>query len=82
MRASISRFKRERFLRGFKQVDLMRKTGIYNNKISLIENGLLIPTREEKEKLAEALGVPVGKLFPRKKEERLAKALGWPVEKI
>jgi hypothetical protein len=39
-------------------------TGIHQSKISMLENGLIQPREDEREKLARALGVHVGELFP------------------
>jgi hypothetical protein len=37
--------------------DVKKETGIHTTKLSLIENGHLIPTQDEKEKIAKALNV-------------------------
>jgi len=42
----------------------MEETGIYFSTISRIERGWLTPTQEQKNKLAEALGVDADWLFP------------------
>ena len=39
------------------QWDIRMATGIHQSKISLIENGYIIPTDKEKETIADALGV-------------------------
>jgi DNA-binding XRE family transcriptional regulator len=46
------------------QFRLALETGIVQSKISLIENGLVQPSTEEKLKFAKALEVPVEELFP------------------
>ena len=45
-----------RTIRGFSQLDLMMKTGIFQSRISLFENGYTVLKPEEKAKLAKALG--------------------------
>ncbi len=44
------------------QWDLRRKTGFHQSKISLIENGYIIPTNKEKKTIAGALGVSVNEI--------------------
>lgn len=39
------------------QFQLRLLTGIHQSKISMIENGLVEPTEDEKKKIAKALGV-------------------------
>ena len=57
--------------KGFNQWDLRLLTGIHQSKISLFESGYILPTDEERLKLAMALGVDPGELdfvpksFPR-----------------
>jgi len=46
-----------RFRKGLTQWDLKVKTGINQTKISLIERNYVVPRKEEKERLANALGV-------------------------
>ena len=48
------------------QLQLMKETGIYFATISRIENGWLEPTSKQKNKLAKALKVKPGWLFPEK----------------
>lgn len=45
--------------RGVTQWDIRIATGIHQSKISLIENGYVLPTDREKKKIAQALGVAV-----------------------
>jgi transcriptional regulator with XRE-family HTH domain len=45
------------------QFELRLSTGIHQSKISLIENGLIDPTAEEKEKIACALEMKPGKIW-------------------
>ena len=49
--------------RRMSQFSLRLKTGINQSKISFIENDLIEATKDEKEKLAEALEVGVEKIF-------------------
>lgn len=44
------------------QWDLRRETGYHQSKISLIENGYIIPTDEEKAAIASALGFTVNEI--------------------
>lgn len=44
------------------QWGLKNMTGIHQSKISLIERGYIVPTLEEKEKIAQALGIPDGEI--------------------
>ena len=48
------------------QLQLMKETGIYFATISRIERGWLKPSKEQKKKLAEALGVKKEWLFTEK----------------
>lgn len=57
--------KDKRFFAGLTQDELQRKTGIHQTRISRLERGYLKPTAEEKQKLAKALKVTQGKLFPK-----------------
>ena len=59
------KLKELRFDRGLTQLDLFLKTGVSTARISMIENQKLIPSDEERVKLAEALGVEAGEV-------------GWP----
>jgi len=61
----ISALKRERLLRGIQQKDLSFKTRISASSISNFEAGRWDPNERDKKLLAEALGVPVRKLFPK-----------------
>jgi DNA-binding XRE family transcriptional regulator len=46
------------------QWDVRKATGIHQSKISLIENGYVNPSEDEKIKIATALGVNVKEIFP------------------
>lgn len=46
-----------RVVKRITQFQLRLSTGIHQSKISLIENGLIHPKEDEKEKLTKALGV-------------------------
>lgn len=50
--------------KGLTQWELTLKTGISQTRISLIENGYVKPTEDEKVKIAEALGLKVEEVFP------------------
>ena len=52
-----------RVLKRVSQYVIALKTGIQQSRISLIQNGLVMPREEEKKKIAKALGVKVQDLF-------------------
>jgi len=56
--------KEARFHRRTSQWDISVKTGIPQSKLSLIENGYVVPKDEEKEKIATALNCSVEEIFP------------------
>jgi transcriptional regulator with XRE-family HTH domain len=66
----MNRMRRARQLADKTQVQLMKETQINYATISRIENGWLIPTEEQKQKLAMALSADVDWLFPEKKMAR------------
>jgi len=51
------RAKFERHQRGWRQIDVARKTGIPQATVSAIESGRLIPTEDELGRLAHVFGV-------------------------
>jgi transcriptional regulator with XRE-family HTH domain len=63
-----------RFICKFSQYDLMIKSGVSQPRISLIERGYVIPTEDERKKIAKALNYKVTDIFPenggRQEEER------------
>ena len=44
--------------------NLSVRTGIERTRLSRIENGRVWPRPDERARIAQALGVPVGRLFP------------------
>jgi len=60
----MNRLKETRFGKGKSQLKVYLETGIWPSRISEIENGHRIPTESEKVKLANALEVEKGFLFP------------------
>ena len=58
-----NRLKEARFFKRIPQIQLWLKTGIHYSTISRIECGYIEPTDEQKEILAEALGVKKEWLF-------------------
>lgn len=46
-----------RFFTKVSQWELQRRTGVFQSRISVIENGYVAPREEEKIKLAKALGL-------------------------
>ena len=59
-----NRIKEARFFAGKSQIMLWLQTGIHFSTISRIECGYVDPNEDQKKKLARALGVEVGWLFP------------------
>lgn len=53
-----------RFLKGLNQYDLSLRTGISQSKISLMENGYVVPREDEKKKIAKVLRCKVEDIFP------------------
>ena len=54
-------------LRGMKQVDLIHLTGLYQSVISnAVRHGLV--SKSTKERIADALGIPVEELWPESDE--------------
>jgi transcriptional regulator with XRE-family HTH domain len=49
--------KTARTSRGFTQLDLELASGIHQTKISILERGYRLPTDEERDRLARALGL-------------------------
>ena len=45
--------------------DLGQKAGFSESRLSLIERNLRTPSAEEMQRLAQALGKPAGKLWPK-----------------
>ena len=66
----MNRLREVRVLKRITQFQLRIATGIHQSKISMIENGLIEPGEDEKQKLAKALGVRPGKIWMGKEEER------------
>lgn len=61
-----NRMKEARFFKNKPQIQLWLETGIHYSTISRIESGYIDPTKEQKLKLAKALGVDEDWLFPEK----------------
>jgi transcriptional regulator with XRE-family HTH domain len=51
-----------RLSKKFSQWQISRFTGINQTKVSLIENGFVSPSREEKERIAKALALTVDEI--------------------
>lgn len=66
----MSPLKKARFERRLTQAGLMLKTSITQTKLSLIENNYYLPAPDEARKIAKALGMKVGELFPEKGVKR------------
>jgi transcriptional regulator with XRE-family HTH domain len=63
----MNRLREVRVVKRISQFRLRLATGIHQSKISLIENGLIEPREDEKERLVEALKCTVYDLFPEDK---------------
>jgi transcriptional regulator with XRE-family HTH domain len=61
-----NKLRETRVVKRVSQFQLRLATGIHQSKISMIENGLIDPREDEKEKLAKALGVAVEEIFREK----------------
>ncbi|MBM4277268.1 MAG: helix-turn-helix transcriptional regulator [Deltaproteobacteria bacterium] len=59
----MNRLREVRVVRRITQFSLYERTGINTAKISYIENGLIEATKEEKEKFATALCIPINEIF-------------------
>ena len=57
------RIKILRMSAGCSQWSLSRAVGISQGKYSLVERGLIAPTKEERERLAQILNAPASTLF-------------------
>jgi transcriptional regulator with XRE-family HTH domain len=62
-----NRLKEARFFQGLTQFRLGRLASINSTKLSLLENGDVDPSEDEKIRLSRALGMKPSELFP---EER------------
>ena len=65
-----NRLKEARFFSKKPQIKLWLETGIHYSTISRIECGYIEPTEEQKEKLANVLGVKKDWLFPKKHHKK------------
>lgn len=52
---AMCKLRRVRLLQGFTQADLSKETKIYYTTISRIENGVVHPSAEQKERICKAL---------------------------
>ena len=59
----MNRLREIRFFKEITQPLLSLKTGIHQSRLSLIENGLVVPSEEEKKRLAKALRHKVDDIF-------------------
>lgn len=59
----MNRLREVRVVKRITQFQLRLSTGIHQSKISMIENGLVEPSEDEKRKLAQALGDDAKKIF-------------------
>jgi len=59
-----TRLQRARFQKAISQIRLALKTKIHSSALSRIEHGYIKPTPEQRKKIAKALDVDPGWLFP------------------
>jgi transcriptional regulator with XRE-family HTH domain len=60
------------FASGKPQRYIARKANIYETRMSEIVRGRVVPTKEERKRIARALDAPVGQLFPSFSDEAVA----------
>ena len=58
------------------QFEIRIATGINQSKLSMIENGLIVPSQQEREKIAEALGVKPGRIWGKPKPTKNSLPVG------
>ena len=58
-----NRIREEREERGWTQADLAARIGVSRKTVNTVENGVFVPSTVIALNLADALTVPVGKLF-------------------
>jgi transcriptional regulator with XRE-family HTH domain len=61
----MNKVREARKIRGLRQIELQNKAKIDTCRISHIENGLVTPRQDEKERLSAALKIPMKELFPK-----------------
>lgn len=61
----MNRLREIRVTKRITQFQLRLSTGIHQSRISMIENGLVHPSEDEKKRLSRALGVRTEEIFPR-----------------
>jgi transcriptional regulator with XRE-family HTH domain len=62
---TMNRLREARVLKRITQFQLRLSTGIHQSKISMIENGLIEPRSDERQRLAKALGVRPEEIWDR-----------------
>ena len=60
-----NRLRLTRLLKGIGQLELFKRSGVWPSRISGYERGYFQLSKDEKRKLAKALGISVVKLFPK-----------------
>lgn len=58
--------------RGLRQIDVSAKAGIDNAKFSHIIRGRMVPTQDEKRRIAKVLRLPMYRLFPESESPQVA----------
>jgi transcriptional regulator with XRE-family HTH domain len=72
----MKRLREVRLLKDLRQYEVSNVSGISQPRISLIENGLVQATKNEEEKLAQALGYSVEEIFPSKGDNTMRTEMG------
>ena len=72
------RIRQLRSQRGLSQAAVERRTGLLRSYISRVEHGHTVPSPETLERLAKALGVPVGQLLNARDRMALKTSKGRP----
>jgi DNA-binding XRE family transcriptional regulator len=71
----VTKLKFARLKSGLLQWRLAQLAGVEGSRLSLIENGRIIPSEGECHAIASALGRPTMEVFPKREMDKLSKAL-------
>jgi transcriptional regulator with XRE-family HTH domain len=67
---AVSKLRIVRILCGKSQAQLSIDSGVHYSTISRIERGMIGPSKQQREQLAQALQVPADSLFPMEQESK------------
>jgi transcriptional regulator with XRE-family HTH domain len=65
----MNKLREVRVVKRITQFRLRLSTGIHQSKISMLENDLIQPSQDEKQRLAKALGTEVENIFPEDRDQ-------------